>query len=259
MLQTQQLSYSVAKKTILQQVDFHVNPHEFVVIVGPNGAGKSTLLQLLAGDIQPSHGNVLLNNAPLSQYSASELAKIRAVLTQQYDLAFPFSVQEVVEMAFYAHQDCPPNALMQHKQHALELMQVAHLSERDFTRLSGGEKQRVQLARVFTQLLPTLSAKKPAYLLIDEPTSSLDIFHQYQVMEQAKTLANQGAAVIAVVHDLALAASFADRIYVLKDGKVAVQGNPFDALQAQHLNSVYGVNAHISQIAKQYPHLSMYN
>ncbi|MCQ8878870.1 heme ABC transporter ATP-binding protein [Pseudoalteromonas shioyasakiensis] len=244
MLLANNLTAKIGNKTLLDNVDFIANSYEVVVIIGPNGAGKSSLLKALCGDIELSAGTVTINQQNLADYSIAELAQLRAVLTQNYDLDFPFTVNEVVDMAHVAHQEqFSSTALKRFSKNAMQALGVTHLAQQCFTQLSGGEKQRAQLARVLFQLQPSLAKKRTGYLLIDEPTSSLDLYHQYEVMTQARTIAKQGAGVIAVVHDLSLAASFADRLYMMEQGKVVVCGTPEQVLTQTRLGQVYKINA----------------
>ena len=238
------LTAKIGCKTLLDNVNFMVKPHEVVVIIGPNGAGKSSLLKALCGDIALTGGAVSINQQNLDDYSIAELAQLRAVLTQNYELDFPFTVNEVVDMAHVAHQEQFSNAaLKRFSNNAMQALGVYHLAQQCFTRLSGGEKQRTQLARVLCQLQPSLINKQSAYLLIDEPTSSLDLYHQYEVMTQARDIAKQGAGVVAVVHDLSLAASFADRLYMMDEGEVVASGTPEEVLSQTRLNEIYKINA----------------
>ncbi|WP_405630141.1 heme ABC transporter ATP-binding protein [Pseudoalteromonas sp. Ld20] len=257
MLSGSKLMAKVGQKVLLNNVDFTVKPHEVVVIIGPNGAGKSSLLKALCGDISLSGGVVSINQRTLNEYTIAELAKLRAVLTQSYELDFPFTVNEVVDMAHFAHQEqYSALALKQFSHDAMLALGIDHLAQQCFTRLSGGEKQRTQLARVLCQLQPSLANKQNAYLLIDEPTSSLDLYHQYEVMAQARLIAKQGAGVVAVVHDLSLAASFADRIYMLNKGEVVAHGTPEEVLINTRLNEVYNIDARLqANLENVLPHI----
>lgn len=258
MLNAKQLSVAVGAKKLLNEVNFSLSPGELAVVLGPNGAGKSTLLKALCGDVNLQAGEVRYHDKPLLQYSAQALSRMRAVLTQQYDCEFPFSVQEIVDMSHFVHQhQISPTRLKQFSLQALETLSVAHLAKRSFTQLSGGEKQRVQFARVLCQLLPTLEQQQPCYLMIDEPTASLDLFHQYQVMALAKNIAKQGAGVVAVVHDLALAASFADTVYLLQRGELVAAGAPNTVLAKQQLKHTYGIDAELTQVGDFLPALGV--
>ena len=263
MLQLDNVSLEKGNKHILSHVSMTIPAGKLVVIIGPNGAGKSSALKIMTGDYQPSFGRVSLNGQPLKQFSYAQLAQLRAVLSQCYEMQFPFKVSEVIEMgAFaFAEQSNELDHQAMFKQ-AIEMVGVTALLERTFTLLSGGEQQRVQLARVLLQLLPALHTAQQQrngtpYLLIDEPTASLDLFHQYQVMETAKHVANQGAGVVAVLHDLSLAASFADYIYIMQDGCVVAQGDPKTVLQTANLEKVYHMKAHLFEQNNFHPHLQI--
>ncbi|MGO2011845.1 MAG: heme ABC transporter ATP-binding protein [Pseudoalteromonas sp.] len=257
MLSGKNLTAKVGSKVLLDDVDFVVHPQEVVVIIGPNGAGKSSLLKTLCGDIPFASGSITLDHKSLCEYSITELATLRAVLTQSYELDFPFTVDEVVDMAHFVHQeDYSASQLKQFSTNAMQTLGVSHLAKQCFTRLSGGEKQRTQLARVLCQLQPSLAKNKSAYLLIDEPTSSLDLFHQYEVMAQAKAIALQGAGVVAVIHDLSLAASFADRIYMMNNGRVVAHGSPEHVLTQARMKEIYNVDAKLQTNLKNIlPHI----
>lgn len=247
MLQGENISINIGNKTLLSNASIEVKQGELAVVLGPNGAGKSTLLKALCGDIAISEGSVCYQGTALGHYSSDSLAKMRAVLTQHYDCEFPFSVQEIVDMAHYVHQnDYSKSELAAFSHKAMAQLHVEHLAKQAFPRLSGGEKQRVQFARVLCQLLPILEKQKPCYLLIDEPTASLDLFHQYQVMHLAKEVAKMGAGVIAVVHDLALAASFANSAHLLEKGNIVSSGRPADILNETQVKSTYGIAAHLA-------------
>jgi iron complex transport system ATP-binding protein len=247
--------------TLLNDVSLSVAAGECVVIVGPNGAGKSSALKALSGDLTLQSGAVYLNDTSIDQFTPLELAQRRAVLTQSYELAFPFSVTEVVEMASFCFQEqCSKQQLADYALKAIDEVEVNHLANKCFTTLSGGEQQRVQLARVLAQLSPALEPSVIAkqgtpYLLIDEPTSSLDLYHQYHVMSLARAAADRGAGVIIVVHDLSLAASFADKLYILKNGKLVTSGKARDVLTSDFLREVYNVDDSLTLASGQLPHL----
>ena len=247
--------------TLLNDVSLSVAAGECVVIVGPNGAGKSSALKALSGDLTLQSGAVHLNDTSIDPFTPLELAQRRAVLTQSYELAFPFSVTEVVEMASFCFQEqCSKQQLADYALKAIDEVEVNHLANKCFTTLSGGEQQRVQLARVLAQLSPALEPSVIAkqgtpYLLIDEPTSSLDLYHQYHVMSLARAAADRGAGVIIVVHDLSLAASFADKLYILKNGKLVTSGKARDVLTSDFLREVYNVDASLTLASGQLPHL----
>ncbi|HLV04950.1 heme ABC transporter ATP-binding protein [uncultured Georgenia sp.] len=216
---------------ILDDVDLAVHAGEVVALVGPNGAGKSTLLGVLSGDI-PTSGAVMLAGQPLAHWSTTEAAMRRAVLTQRVTVSFPFTCRQVVEMGRAPwvatpaedHDDAAVDR-------ALELTDTAHLADRVFSSLSGGEQARVSLARVLAQAT--------GVLLLDEPTAALDLHHQELVLRLMRERAAAGDAVVVVLHDLNLAAGYADRVAVLDHGTLAAFGAPEDVLQPDLLSAVY--------------------
>ncbi|MFC4351884.1 heme ABC transporter ATP-binding protein [Fodinicurvata halophila] len=235
-------------RLILQAVDLAVKPGEFLALVGPNGAGKSTLLRLMAGSLSPTEGRVCLDGQPLATQDPRSLAQRRAVLPQGSLLNFAFTVREVVSLGRSPHRTGPARD-RQVAEEVMALAEVLPLADRRYTELSGGERQRVELARVLAQIWPE-PGDAPAgagarYLLLDEPTSSLDLRHQQTVMEVARRLARYGFGVLAVLHDLNLAARNADRLALLapggegQGGHLVRQGRPEQVLEASLLSKVY--------------------
>ena len=210
MLTVDGVSLSVGGRCILQDVSFEVQAGEVVSLIGPNGAGKSTILGVIAGDTKPDSGSVLLKDKPVSEYSYLELARLRALLLQKTQVAFSYLVHEVVAMA-RTHTEMMAN--------------------RDVTTLSGGESGRVHLARIFAQQTPLV--------LLDEPTAALDIKHQEQTLQMSRELAAEGTAVLAVLHDLDVAAAYSDRIVLLDRGRVAANGTPAQVCTEERLSRVY--------------------
>lgn len=227
------LSYETTSRALLRDVDLSVRPGEVVAVIGPNGAGKSTLLKLLAGDLVPTTGEIRLDGKPLSDHSAHELSLRRAVLPQQTILQFAFSAREVVEMGRSPHRERRGSRVGERMVvTAMARTETTPLGARTYPTLSGGEQGRVSLARVLAQDSPIL--------LLDEPTAALDLRHQGLVMEIARELAGTGAAVLAVLHDLNLAAAHADRLAVLCDGRLVANDEPWAVLNEKLLSEVYG-------------------
>jgi len=218
--------------TLLDGVDLDVHVGEVLVVVGPNGAGKSTLLSVLAGDRQPDDGAVTFDGAPLAAVRPAELARHRGVLLQENQVSFPFRVVDVVRMGRAPWR----GTAAEHRDEqvvveALADADVTHLAARRYPTLSGGEKARASYARVLAQ--------EPRLLLLDEPTAALDVRHQERVLARAREVARAGGAVVVVLHDLALAAAWADRVLVLAGGRVAAHGTPADVLTTALLTDVY--------------------
>jgi len=228
------LQLTLGNKTILQDVSAQFNYGQLTILLGPNGTGKSSLLKVLTQEL-PLQGEVLFDNKPVQQWPNRALAKQLGVLPQSSSLAFNFSAQEVVELGGIA-LDCPNTEIQRFADAYMQETDTAHLSTRAYPTLSGGEKQRVHFARVLTQLAQSGDKK---VLLLDEPTAALDLSHQHQTLSLAKKLAAQGAAVLIVMHDLNLAAQYADRILILNEGKVAADGTPWQVLTEQNVEQVY--------------------
>lgn len=225
------LGYRVDGAVLVEGVDLQVVPGEVLGIVGPNGAGKSTLIRLLSGELQPTAGEVLLDDRPVAEYRPLDLARRRAVLPQQTVLQFAFRVLDVVLMGRYPHPEATPVEDRAAAEAAMERSDTGHLRDRLYPTLSGGEQTRVSFARVLAQ--------ETGILLLDEPSASLDIGHQELVMEVLRSLAAEGVAVAAVLHDLNLAARHADRIAVMSNGGIVALGPTADILQADMLSEVY--------------------
>lgn len=222
--------FRIGPAELLRDVSMTVAAGEVLVLVGPNGAGKSTLMHLLAGDRQPTSGRILLDGKPLGSYKAHELALRRAVLPQHSMLQFAFTVREVAEMGRAPHDDSREETTAIVNQ-ALAATEMTHFADRVYPSLSGGEQSRAQLSRVLAQQTPLL--------LLDEPTASLDLRHQQHVMDIARDVAASGGTVIAVVHDLNLAASSADRIILMHRGAIVADGSPWEVMQNGLLTDVY--------------------
>lgn len=218
--------------TVLDGVDLDVRTGEVLALVGPNGAGKSTLLAALAGDVVPGAGRVELLGRPLADWRLGDLARERAVLTQEHAVAFPFPVAEVVAMGRAPWRGRPEEdddvAIVAESMGACD---IGHLGSRSFGRLSGGEKARSALARVLAQ--------RTGIVLLDEPTAALDLGHQESVLARARALADAGGAVVVVLHDLTLAAAWSDRVVLLAGGRVAAEGAPVQVFDAALLSRVY--------------------
>lgn len=239
MIQARSVSLTIGAATLVDSVDAAVRPGRVTAILGPNGAGKSSLLSLLAGERRPSAGGVALGGRCLSSWPAAELARRRAVVPQAAQLAFPFTVEQVVRLGF-ALTPPPKGRRAAIVAQAMAAGDVAHLAERSMPTLSGGERQRVHFARALAQLAANDDGQ-PAYLLLDEPTASLDPAHQHSLLAAVRAwVARSGGGAAVVLHDLTLAARYADDMLVLSHGKVAARG-AMDQLRAEVLEQVYGI------------------
>jgi iron complex transport system ATP-binding protein len=234
LLEARGVGYHVGGAELLRGVDLTVEPGRLLAIGGPNGAGKSTLLKLLAGDLVPSEGEVVLAGKPLGSYRPRQLARQRAVLPQQTVLQFAFTAEEVVELGRSPHRrrfgGTTADDLRAVRQ-AMADVDVEELAARSFPTLSAGEQARVSLARVLAQ--------ETELLLLDEPTAALDLRHQELVMRLARELVDLGRTVVAIVHDLNLAARHADDVALLKEGALVVLGPPWDVLTEATVEAVF--------------------
>jgi iron complex transport system ATP-binding protein len=242
-LSAEDVSYGVRGRAILQGVSLALHAGTLTVIIGPNGAGKSSLLRLLTGEIAPTSGRVLLDGAPLASLPPWRLACRRAVMMQAAQLAFPFAAHEVVALGASGVGRALSSAARDDVvMRALQAADVAHLAARPYQTLSGGEQQRVQFARALAQLEAGRSVAAKQLLFLDEPVSSLDLKHQLALLDAACALANQGTAVLAVLHDINLALAFADHLVVLHEGRLAARGEPTMIVTDNLLKQVFGVS-----------------
>ncbi len=233
LLSAEAVRLSLGGRELLAGVDVSVRAGEVLALLGPNGAGKSTLLSVLAGDLPSASGTVRLGGRLLGSYPAAELALYRALLPQSSALSFPFTAGEVVRMGRAPWAGTP--AAAQDEQviaDAMAATESARFAGRPYTALSGGERARVSLARVLAQRAPLL--------LLDEPTAALDLRHQELVLQVARERAAAGDAVVVVLHDLSLAAAYADRVVLLAGGAVVADGAAAEVLRAPLLSEVYG-------------------
>ncbi|OZI33267.1 heme ABC transporter ATP-binding protein [Bordetella genomosp. 1] len=243
MLQAQGLTVWRGARAVLDDVSLDVPPGRLVGLLGANGAGKSTLLAALAGEVAPRAGAVRCNGDALAGLTPAAQARRRAVLPQHPGLGFDLGVDEVVGMGAYPFPALSPAAVARACAEALSQAGVAHLAGRRYLSLSGGEQQRVQFARVLVQCQ---AAAGPRYLLLDEPTASLDPRHQLDLLAVARELAHRGdTGVLVILHDLNLAARWCDTLVLLADGRVAAAGTPAQVLTPPRLRQVYGVHADI--------------
>jgi len=241
MLRTENISFSVGKKQILKNVSASFLPGEFNMILGPNGSGKSSFLKIFSGEINKFQGTVLYEDKKIKELRKEELAKKRAVMSQQADLGFPLLVEEVVMMGRYPHFTFNPNKKdITICSEVIERMNLVEFKERNYLTLSGGEKQRVQYARVLAQVWekPTDSYR---YLFLDEPLNSLDISYQHEFLQVAVELIKDHTVLIAVMHDINLAAHYADNLFFFKDGELVVHGKPKDILSAAMIEKVFNI------------------
>lgn len=234
-LQASHLSWQAAAAHIVRDVSLHVAQGELVGLLGPNGSGKSTLLRMIYRILKPASGSVRVRGSDVWQSSARDNARAMAVLAQENTGEFELLVRDVVLMGRTPHQS--PFARDSAEDfrivaQALQRVDAKYLSERMFSTLSGGEKQRVLMARALAQQAPLL--------VLDEPTNHLDVRHQFELMNLIRSL---GLTALAALHELPLAAHYCDRLYLLKDGAIVAQGTPSEVLTPDIIADVYGVRA----------------
>ncbi len=242
MIKVNNVSYHVGKKKIVDQVTFQARQGEILAIIGANGAGKSTLLKLLCCEILPVTGKITFRDKDMADYPLRELAKLRSVLTQHNTLSLSFTAKELVLMGRYPHfdnQPAPQDLLMVNA--AMESTGVTHLAHRTYETLSGGEQQRVQLARVIAQIRDVPGG----WLLLDEPTNGLDLLHQQQLLLQARRMADQGYGVICILHDINLASGYADQLMIMKDGRLLAIGAPEQVVNSDHIYEAFGLRVEL--------------
>ena len=233
-MQLEDVSVVRSKRTILHDITLAIEPDEVFALVGPNGAGKSTLLGALSGEIAPSAGRALLAGRPTGEYRPKPLSQQRAILLQSNQVSFPFLVGQVVEMGRNPwvgteRADRDEQAVAE----AMEQVGIGHLATRRFNELSGGERARVSLARVLAQ--------DTDLMLLDEPTAALDLHHQDRVMRVIRQRATGQRSVVVVVHDLSLAAAYADRVGLIVEGRLVAVGTPEQVMTPEVLSDAYQV------------------
>ncbi|QQM32580.1 heme ABC transporter ATP-binding protein [Martelella lutilitoris] len=247
MITTSRISVALSGRPVLNDVSLEARAGELTAICGPNGSGKTTTLKAIAGDLKSESGKVAINGADIAALAPWQLAELRGVLPQASNLAFPFTVTEVLRMGLSGRSHRAGEADRQTIAKALKAVDLNGFEGRFYQELSGGEQQRVQLARVLCQIEAPVADGSPRWLLLDEPVASLDILHQLAIMRLAQSFCRAGGGVIAVMHDLNLTALFADRIVLMKDGSVAAAGTPKDVLTDDNLYAVFGARLVVNQ------------
>jgi heme transport system ATP-binding protein len=239
------VSVHLAGFDLLSDIEVVVAPGQVTAIVGPNGAGKSSLLRVITGELPATFGEVRLNQRRFQEWQPEKRGRHLAVLPQLMPLNFPFTAAEVVALGRIPHntgRERDRNIV----DAALKRVDASYLVKRFYTQMSGGEKQRVQLARVLAQIWEPVE-DGPRYLVLDEPTSAFDLSHQQMTLEIVREFADQGVGILMVLHDLNLAARCADNLVVLTCGRVAAQGSPKEVLTEELVASVFNVSVMISE------------
>lgn len=237
-LKIKELRINLSKKEIVKGIDLAVTNNKFIGLIGPNGSGKSTLLKALYGVLKPTYGDIFISGKNIKSYNKKSLAKTLGVVSQFNNINFDFKVIDIILMGRSAYKGLLESDNKKDYDISLEALSLVGMidaAQKSFSLLSGGEKQRVILARALTQ--------EPKILILDEPTNHLDIKYQLEVMSIVKNL---NICVLAALHDLTLASQFCDEIYVLKDGKIITKGNPKEVITKEMIKEVYDVNSHVS-------------
>ena len=247
-LQARGVTVQIAGKALLQSASAYFAAGQVTAILGPNGAGKSTLMSVLTGQRQPTSGQVDLAGQPLATYAHAKLARLRACVAQETQVAFDFSAREVVELGRYPHRRQPSLHEFAIADQAMQATAVANLHERALNTLSGGEKARVHLARALAQIWEPVAEAGDAcaarWLLLDEPTAALDLQHQHRMLQLAQRWArDEGVGVVAVLHDLNLALRYSDHCVVLQAGQVFAAGASAEVLTPACIRQVWDVVA----------------
>jgi iron complex transport system ATP-binding protein len=240
LLEVTNVSFSWGHRPIIQDVDFVVRPGELIGIIGPNGAGKTTLLRLVAGLLQPVEGHIRLLGRLLSDMSRKEIARVVAMVPQKPFTEFAFSVGEVVGMGRHPHRgrfEVESNQDRSAIGRAMELTDTLALSQRRIDEISGGEQQRVVLARALAQ--------EPKLLLLDEPTSNLDPLHELHILNVVKDQVSKGVSAIVSMHNLIMASRFCDRLIMIRDGMPIASGAPEEVLSVTNIEAGFRVRSKI--------------
>jgi iron complex transport system ATP-binding protein len=242
-IKLEQIGFRYNAHWVLKNIFCEIKKGEFVGIIGPNGSGKTTLLKIIDGILKPQEGEMWINGILGNRLKRDNLAKIIAVVAQDSQMIFPFSVQEIVLMGRAPHLNkwrFEGETDFRIARQAMEMTDTLSLMNRSMTALSGGERQRVLIARALAQ--------QPQIMLLDEPTAFLDIKHQIDFFDLIKTLnKNQALTVIAVTHDINLASLYCDRIVLLQNGHIHCLGNPEEVIVERHIKEVYETNVAVDK------------
>lgn len=241
MYEISKLNFTIQKKDILKDINLNIKPNTFLSIVGPNGCGKSTLIKNINRNLDIQEGKISLDSKNIENFSDKELALKRSVLNQSFFFPYSFKAIEIVEMGFYAYE-----LTKQEKKEILDYivdkLNIEPLKEKDYLALSGGEKQKIQFARVVVQLCA--SKEKEKYLFLDEPTLNLDIYYQYKILELTKELQKDlSIGVCAILHDINQAYLYSDEVIMMKNGSIKYFGKTKDILTYENIYDIFEVES----------------
>ncbi len=241
-ISAQKVTLRRGKKTLIEDISIDIVPGKVLAVIGPNGAGKSTLLSVLAGDNKPTSGYIEYDYKNIDRLDINQRALTRSVMSQAQAIAFNFSVTEIVKMGWlYYNHNRYENDFQKTLDKIAQQCDIVHLLDRTYNTLSGGEQKRVHFARALLQLWLPEGTNQNRYLLLDEPLANLDITHEIRMLQIIRQKAENGIGALMVLHDLNLAARFADNVALLNQGKLIAQGTPKEVLNQASLSDVYGI------------------
>ena len=234
------ISLLINGEKVISHLDIEIIPGEITAILGPNGAGKSTALKILAGDIQPSYGDVKYNNINLSEISIVERARLRSVMSQSQTVAFDFTTLEIIEMGWiHENNESYSFGYSDALEEIINICDLHSLLLRRFNTLSGGEQKRVNFARILLQLWIPKTDNYSRYLLLDEPFTNLDIFHELKMLKIIKSYLSKNVGILIVLHDLNIARKLADNVILMRDGRTIRQGPTDEVFQEDLLSKTF--------------------
>lgn len=243
LLEAKNLKFRYGKKSVLDGVSFNVKKGEFISIIGPNGSGKSTLLKTLNNIYNPWKGKILIDGKNIKNFRQKKIAKIMALVLQDSNIDYEFTVEEIILMGRHPHkgrfekEDGDDYKIIEE---SLEMTNTTYLRNRIITEISGGERQRVMIAKALAQ--------KPKIILLDEPTSNLDINHQIEILKLLKDMNKQnGTTIILVIHDINLAIRYSDKVIMLNEGKILDMGKPEEVITRENIEKVYNMKVNIDR------------
>lgn len=240
-LSAQAVNYRWADRLIIDAVSLDVAAGRMTILIGPNGAGKSTLIRLMSGELRPGSGSILCEGENVARLSPGRLALQRAVMTQAIQMSSPFLTHEVVRIGLDGIGRVDAEARARIVARCLDMADALHLASRPYAALSGGEQRRVQFARVIAQIEAARTVHNRQALLLDEPVANLDLPHQLNLLDATQEAARRGVAVLAVLHDLNLAARYADTLVLMHKGAIVASGAPASVHTSSLLSSVFGI------------------
>lgn len=242
------VSFARGRRQVITDMNLELRTGELTVVIGPNGAGKSTLLKLLTGDLKPSKGSIWFDGRRLQDWTTRQLATRRAVLSQSTTLVFPFTVHEVISLGLTEASSTLNRQMLVSE--VLNTFDLRGFEQRLYQELSGGEQQRVHLARVVCQL-KSVATQEHKFLFLDEPVSNLDIRHQINTLTAVRELLSPQLGAFVILHDLNLAASFADRIVIVDNGRIVANDLTSRALKSKTLKEVFDVDLKVARNGKK--------